>query len=240
MDFRDVELLSAYLDGQLSPSDSVKLESRLASDPQLQASMDDLRTARGLLRQLPQRRVPRNFTLTPKMAGLKAPVPRVVPSLRFATVLAALLFMITIAVNGFAPLAASHLAAAPAPAYGLGGGGGGGSGGGCDNCGPAESAPAPAATSAAPLQPFSALAPTETLPGTQDTFSNLGTPTPEALPKAAAPLSTNRLPAATSNAAPIPLLWQVSIGLLALICGVAAWFLRLRNEQEFRKRWNRK
>ena len=56
MNFRDVELLSAYLDGQLSPSDSIRLESRLASDQNLQAVMDDLRTARGLLRHLPQRR----------------------------------------------------------------------------------------------------------------------------------------------------------------------------------------
>ena len=231
MKFRDVELLSAYLDGRLSPSDSVKLESRLGSDPQLQAVMDDLRTARGLLRQLPQRSVPRNFTLTPKMAGLKAPVPRAYPSLRLATVLAALLFIITFAVNGFAPLAASRLAAAPAPAYAIGGGGG------CGNCGPSESSPA---ATQAPVQPFSALAPTETLPTTQDNTRNLGTPTPEVAPKASAPLSANNPPANISNGAPIPLIWQILIGLLAVICGGAAWFLRLRHEQEFRNRWNKK
>ena len=232
MKFRDVELLSAYLDGRLSPSDSVQLESRLGSDPQLRAVMDDLRTARGLLRQLPQRRVPRNFTLTPKMIGLKAPVPRVYPSLRLATVLAALLFMITFAVNGFAPLAASRLAAAPAPAYGIGGGGG------CGNCGPSESAPA--ATQASPVLPFSALAPTESLSATQDNTRNLGTSTPELAPKAAAPFSANSQPAKISNRAPIPFTWQISIGLIALLCGVAAWFLRLRNERDFRKRWNKK
>lgn len=233
MKFRDVELLSAYLDRQLSPSDSVKLESQLNSDPQMRAVLGDLRIARGLLRQLPQRRVPRNFTLTPKTAGLKAPVPRVYPSLRLATVLAALLFLITFAVNGFVPLAASRLAAAPAPAYGFGGG----SGGGCNNCGPSESAPA---ATAAPVQPFSALAPTETLPGTQDNSHNLATPAPEVAPKAQAPLSTTNRPAAISNVSPIPPLWQISLGLLALICGLAAWFLRIRNEQEFRKRWNKK
>ncbi len=53
MNFRDVELLSAYLDGQLNPSDANRLESRLSSDPDLRAVMDDLRAARGLLRQLP-------------------------------------------------------------------------------------------------------------------------------------------------------------------------------------------
>ena len=126
MNFHDVELLSAYLDGRLNPAESAQLKSRLGSDARMRAIMDDLRTSRGLLRQLPQRRVPRNFTLTPKMAGLKAPVPRVYPSLRLATVLAALLFVITFAVNGVAPFAASWPAAAPAPAYGYGGGGGGG------------------------------------------------------------------------------------------------------------------
>ena len=122
MNFSDVELLSAYLDGRLSPSDSNQLESRLASDQNLQAVMDDLRTARGLLRHLPQRRVPRNFILTPKMAGLKAPEPRVYPVFRFATVLAALLFIITFVVNGFAPIATTRLSVVQAPAIGLGGG----------------------------------------------------------------------------------------------------------------------
>ena len=94
--FRDVELLSAYLDGQLSPPDSARLESRLSSDASLRAALHDLRSARGLLRQLPQRRAPRNFTLTPKMAGIKPPTPRAYPTLRFATVLATLLFIATL------------------------------------------------------------------------------------------------------------------------------------------------
>ena len=50
MNQRDVELLSAYLDGQLKPSDSARLESRLKSEPELVSVMDDLRAARNLLR----------------------------------------------------------------------------------------------------------------------------------------------------------------------------------------------
>jgi hypothetical protein len=234
MNFHDVELLSAYLDGRLNPAESAQLESRLGSDPQIRAILDDLRTSRGLLRRLPQRRVPRNFTLTPKMAGLKAPVPRVYPSLRMATVLAALLFVITFAVNGMAPIAASRLAAAPAPAYGIGGGGGGG---GCSNCGPAEAGPA---ATQAPVLPFSALAPTEILPTTQDSTRTLGIATPELAPKAVPPSSVTNQSAKISNEAPIPLIWQISVGILALICGVAAWYLRLRNEREFDKQWNKK
>jgi hypothetical protein len=233
MNFRDVELLSAYLDGRLSPADSVRLESRLATDKNLQAIIDDLRTTRGLLRQLPQRRVPRNFTLTPKMAGLKAPEPRVYPVFRLATVLAALLFMITFAVNGFAPLRATRLMAAQAPAYGLGGGGGGG----CDNCSASEAAPA---APAAPVQPYAAIAPTEALPASQDNTLNLATPTPLIVPKASVPFSANNRPVPISTEAPIPQNWQISIGIVTLVLGATAWLIRLRNEQEFHKRWNKK
>ena len=228
MNFHDVELLSAYLDGRLSPSDSRQLESRLASDQNLQAVLDDLRTARGLLRNLPHRRVPRNFTLSPKMAGLKAPEPRVYPVFRFATVLATLLFIISFAVNGFAPLARPRLSAAQAPAVGLGGG--------CSNCGPSESV---TATPEAP-QAFSALAPTEGLPATQDNSGNLTAPAAPIAPKAAAPFAANNLPAPVSTKAPIPLNLQISLGFIVLICGVTAWLLRLRSEKEFQKRWNRK
>ena len=51
--FRDIEQLSSYLDGQLSPSESARLESRLASDPELASAFNDLRAARGILRKLP-------------------------------------------------------------------------------------------------------------------------------------------------------------------------------------------
>src|SRR5512141_1004081 len=127
MNFRDVELLSAYLDGRLSPSDSARLEARLSSDQSLRVTLDELRETRGLLRRLPQRKAPRNFRLTPKMAGIRPPEPRAYPLFRFATALAGFLFLASVALNAFTPYAAQHLAAAPAaPAYGMGGGGGGG------------------------------------------------------------------------------------------------------------------
>jgi hypothetical protein len=88
--------------------------------------MDDLRVARGVLRKLPSRRAPRNFTLTPKMAGLKAPTPRAYPAFRFASVFAALIFFISFATR----LAAPQPMFASAPMYGYGGGPGMGQGGG--------------------------------------------------------------------------------------------------------------
>jgi hypothetical protein len=120
--FRDVEKLSAYLDGQLKSSEKARLEVRLQSDPEFASILKKLRQTRGLLRQLPQRRAPRNFTLTPKMVGQKPPLPRTYPAFRFATVLATLLLFFTFATNFMAP----RLTRTAAPlAYGMGGGGGG-------------------------------------------------------------------------------------------------------------------
>jgi anti-sigma factor RsiW len=93
---RDLERLSAYLDGQLSQSDRTRLENRIKSDPALAGGLEELRQARAFLRRTPQRRAPRNFILTPKMAGIRPPVPRVVPLLSWASAAAMLLFIFTL------------------------------------------------------------------------------------------------------------------------------------------------
>jgi len=227
--FRDVELLSAYLDGLLSPSDSARLESHLSSDASLRAAMDDLRAARGLLHQLPQRRAPRNFTLTPKMAGIKPPEPRAYPTLRFATVLATLLFVATFVINGLAPAVNSSFAAAPAPAYGYGGSGGGS----------AESAPqgAPAATEA-PNLPFAAISPTEVTPSANQFLAPTATaPTEAPSTKSAAPGLGNGAPSRVPNEAPVPFVWQIGLAIITVIFGAAAWLIRRTSENKFRKQW---
>ena len=119
MNQRDLELLSSYLDGQLSPSDSARLEKRIHADSNLRAVLEDLRGARSLLRQLPMRKAPRNFRLTPKMVGKNPPLPRSYPIFKFATTLASLLLFITFSLNFMRP----QLESAP-PALGMGGGGG--------------------------------------------------------------------------------------------------------------------
>src|SRR5512138_3946146 len=96
---RDLELLSSYLDGQLSSSDAARLEARLRTDPEMRSVLQDLRGARGLLRQLPMRKAPRNFTLTPKMVGKNPPLPRTYPAFKFVTVLTTLLLFFTLGVN---------------------------------------------------------------------------------------------------------------------------------------------
>ena len=102
----DAELLSAYLDSQLSKVDSAQLESRIKTDPELRSVYDELRQSRTVLRKLPARRAPRNFTLTPKMAGIKPPLPRAFPVFRLASVLAAVLFFVGYVINLSAPLTA--------------------------------------------------------------------------------------------------------------------------------------
>ena len=100
---RDLEQLSAYLDGQLKPSESARIESRLQTEPELATVLKELRQTRAILRQIPQRRAPRNFTLTPKMVGSKPPMPRTYPIFRFASALATVLLFVTIATNFIGP-----------------------------------------------------------------------------------------------------------------------------------------
>jgi len=90
--FRDLKELSAHLDGELSASATRRMKSRLTRDPNLLAALDDLRQTRAILRQTPQRRSPRNFTLSPQMVAKRPPMPRLIPVLNYATVIAAFLF----------------------------------------------------------------------------------------------------------------------------------------------------
>ena len=139
---RDWESLSAYLDGQLAAKERQKLESRLETDQDLQAALEGLRRTRSVLRSQPRMRAPRNFTLSPEMAGLRTklrPVPRLYPTLRLASLLATLFFVLIfvgdLLYGPRQPVAISLNQAAeesPGPMFFPGMGGGGGGGGGVD------------------------------------------------------------------------------------------------------------
>jgi anti-sigma factor RsiW len=121
---RDLEQLTAYLDGELPQGKTTRLESQLRNSPELAAALKEMQEARRLLQHTPVRRVPRNFTLTPELAGIRPPVPRLVPAFSWASVVAALVFVCTLGtslVGRFAGGAAAPMMAA-APAYGVGGG----------------------------------------------------------------------------------------------------------------------
>jgi hypothetical protein len=253
MNFRDVELLSTYLDGQLNPADSARLESRLKMDVELTAVMDDLRAARSTLRQLPSRRAQRNFTLTPKMVGVKPPMPRAYPIFRFASVFAALLFFLSYATNFVAP----RLSAASAPAYGYGGGGG------CGDEEPCEAAPAlempaapqPFAATEAPVATEApALAGTEA-PAATEAFAMTPTQqmgvTPTEMPltaedstrlaetpiaKNGEPESTNGTPPEVRNEAPVSYIWLIGFAIVAVFSALVAYLLHLSAVRKWRRR----
>lgn len=62
---RDLEQLSAYLDGALPDAERRMLEQRLTDDIQLRAELETLRETVTLLKTAPRLKAPRNFTLDP-------------------------------------------------------------------------------------------------------------------------------------------------------------------------------
>ncbi|MFZ4815613.1 MAG: anti-sigma factor family protein [Phototrophicaceae bacterium] len=65
----DHDLLSAYLDSALTADEQRALEARLQAEPALQRQLDELRALVALLRGLPTRPAPRDFTLTRAMVN---------------------------------------------------------------------------------------------------------------------------------------------------------------------------
>ncbi|MCJ7714921.1 MAG: hypothetical protein MUO54_00165 [Anaerolineales bacterium] len=63
--------LSSYLDGELNPKEENLLEKRIQRNPELQSALKELQTAKRVLKLTPQISIPRNFTLTPAMLGIK-------------------------------------------------------------------------------------------------------------------------------------------------------------------------
>ena len=91
---RDLEMLSAYLDGEISRKDRERLEARILEDKDLSNTLKQLRRTRQVMRGLPSMRAPRNYYITPEMVGRKETVSRAFPVLRFASVLASVLFVL--------------------------------------------------------------------------------------------------------------------------------------------------
>ena len=97
---REWEDLSAYLDGQLSPKESTRLEEKLQASADLRLALEELSRTRTLLRSQPPVRAPRNFLLSPKMVGERrapAPANRLFPVMRLASALAMALFVLALA-----------------------------------------------------------------------------------------------------------------------------------------------
>lgn len=214
--FRDIELLSSYLDGQLSPSDSARLESRLKSDPQLVAAFEDLRATRGILKRLPARKAPRNFTLSRKMVGAQPPLPRTYSFFRFSSALATMLLVVTVALNLLSNIGMGAASYAPQAGGGYGGGGQGDSFA-AQEAPAATEAPAAADAPAVEMQPL----PTMSAPEAADSAREEMTPTPQLVtPKepqgpAESGLEQDRVAFQVS--------WQMILLAISVICGSIAF-----------------
>ncbi len=98
------ELLSAYLDGQLSTGERARLEARLATDSALEAELEALRHTVALVHDLPPTPIPRNFILPQTIAARPRPMPSkghrsawAAPLLTAATAVVSLLFVVVLA-----------------------------------------------------------------------------------------------------------------------------------------------
>ena len=97
---RDLELLSAYLDDELSARDLARLLPRLEREPGLKQALEEMKAVVQQLGSLPEAPLPRSFTLTPEIAGIRFR-PRVYPVFQFATALAAIVFVALVGVDTF-------------------------------------------------------------------------------------------------------------------------------------------
>ena len=226
--FRDIEALSAYLDGQISPSERTRLEKRIQSNQALATALQELRQTRALLRRTPQRRAPRNFTLTPRMAGVRPPVPRLVPVFSWASAVAILLFIFTIGTSLVGRLssgtAAPMLAAAPS----------GGFGGGppaAATLAPAAAAPVTAAPVAPPPAPLRKSDQTVTATPTAEAFVMSVPEASNAAPAQSTPPSS--APEAQQKTA-IP--WLYIWPGLAVLLGILALLIRWLSQLAFRRK----
>ncbi len=93
---RDLEMLSTYLDGQLTLGERAQLEARLQTEQELRTALEQIWQAQAAVRNLPFLRAPRNYMLSPKMAGLRKQSPRIYPILGLASALASLLLVLVL------------------------------------------------------------------------------------------------------------------------------------------------
>jgi hypothetical protein len=91
---KELEQLSAYLDGQLNETEKKQIETRLAQEPELREAYEGLRKTKLLFSRIRRVRAPRSFALTPEMVQVRKPKRSFTTSLRWATSLAAILLVV--------------------------------------------------------------------------------------------------------------------------------------------------
>ena len=93
------EILSAYLDGELSTREQTRLERSLQQRSDLQQALAELHQTRIILRSAARVRAPRNFSLTPAMVGGLKPSRKALFSFnawRLSSAMATVLLVLTV------------------------------------------------------------------------------------------------------------------------------------------------
>jgi hypothetical protein len=109
---RDLEQLSAYLDGELKPDEAAEMATRLESEPELARTLAQLRWMTANLKRLPTLVAPRRYRLTPEMVGQRGTAWRL-PALRLATAFVAIALVTVIGLDFYQSTGRLSMASAP-------------------------------------------------------------------------------------------------------------------------------
>lgn len=107
---RELQFLSAYLDGELSKKDQRRVEKLLSDHPAASSSLEKLRQVKSVIKFLPIHKVPRNFTISTEEVS-RSRIPNLVGVLRYTSAVSAALLAVVLAFDFFSPfqLAAGEL-----------------------------------------------------------------------------------------------------------------------------------
>ncbi|MHC1740651.1 MAG: anti-sigma factor [Anaerolineaceae bacterium] len=251
LSFQDHQLISAYLDNACTEKQRALIEKRLQKEPELLHALREFEHSRRLLKTLPVKRVPRNFTLSPSLVPVKPKRFLLAPILNFTAAAAALMLIVVFVgtqlfpgtagapmmAKSAAPMAADATVANSAQSapmiitwgqgsntYGAAtakGMGGGGSGMG----GGPVTAPQPGITSASPTaESPSLLGAAPAAQAEENSSLILGIPAAADQGKIISPLPE------TQSTVPQPpatnVLIEIALGAAAIICALAAWLVR--------------
>jgi hypothetical protein len=107
---RELQILSACLDGELSKKDQKRVERLLSDHPTAISSLENLRQVKKVIKLLPIRKVPRNFTILAEEVN-RSMIPGMAGVLRYASAVSAALLAVVLAFDFISPyqLAAGEL-----------------------------------------------------------------------------------------------------------------------------------
>jgi len=91
---KDWIMISAYLDNALSHTEAEKIKIRLEQEPSFKKGFDEIAYTRRMLRSLPQKRAPRNFTLSPTKTKAPIRTPWLQPALKYVSIAMAVMTVV--------------------------------------------------------------------------------------------------------------------------------------------------